>query len=299
MLSYMDGDLIGRHSGTTALTWEGKSPDQTVDFEILGVGYDLIDMLGINVSEGRQFSREFSSEESKIIFNEAAVKAMGLTDPVGKTVTLWGENKQIIGVVDNFHFESLYEDVKPFFFRFSERRPYQILVKLDPGSERETLANLASFYREYQGLDFDYQFLDADFQALYSAEIRVSVLSRYFAGLAILISCLGVFGLAAFTAEVRTKEIGVRKVMGSGVFNIVWLLSGEFTKMVLIAIFISLPLSYVILSNWLENFASHIELQWWYFALVGLLTLVIAWLTIGIQTLKAELINPVECLKEE
>ncbi len=297
--SFMDGDLTGQHSGTTAVNWEGKSPDKTVDFEILGVGYDLINMLGINVVEGRQFSREFGTEDSKLIFNQAAIKAMGITDPIGKTVNLWGEDKQIIGVVEDFHFESLYEDVKPFFFRFTERRPYEILVKLQPGRERETLANLTSFYRNYQGLAFDYQFLDQDFQEMYSAELRVSSLSKYFAGLAILISCLGLFGLAAFTAEVRTKEIGIRKVMGSGVFNIVRLLSGEFTKMVVISIMISLPLSYVILNNWLENFASHINLRWWYFAIAGLITIVISWITVGMQTLKAALTNPVNCLKEE
>ncbi len=297
--SFMDGDLTGRHSGTTGVNWEGKAPNQTVDFEILGVGYDLIDMLGINVVEGRQYSREFGAEDSKLIFNRAAIKAMGITDPIGKTVNLWGEDKQIIGIVEDFHFESLYEDVKPFFFRFGERRPHEILVKLQPGRERETLANLASFYRNYQGLAFDYQFLDEDFQKMYASEIRVATLSRYFAGLAILISCLGLFGLAAFTAEVRTKEIGIRKVMGSGVFNIVRLLSGEFTKMVVIAILISLPLSYLFLNSWLEKFASHIDLAWWYFAIAGLVTLVIAWITVGTQTLKAALTNPVNCLKEE
>ncbi len=297
--SFMDGDLTGRHSGTTGVNWEGKAPDQIVDFGILGVGYDLINMLGINVVEGRQYSREFGAEDSKLIFNQAAIKAMGITDPIGKTVNLWGKDKQIIGVVEDFHFESLYEDVKPFFFRFSARRPYEILVKLQPGRERETLTNLTSFYRTYQGLAFDYQFLDEDFQKMYSSELRVATLSRYFAGLAILISCLGLFGLAAFTAEVRTKEIGIRKVMGSGVFNIVRLLSGEFTKMVVIAILISLPLSYLSLNNWLGKFASHIDLSWWYFAIAGILTLVIAWITVGVQTLRASLVNPVECLKEE
>jgi ABC-type antimicrobial peptide transport system permease subunit len=297
--SFMDGDLTGRHSGTTGVNWEGKSPDQTVDFEILGVGYDLIDMLGINVVEGRQFSREFGAESSKLIFNRAAIDAMGITDPIGKTVNLWGEDKQIIGVVEDFHFESLYEDVKPFFFRFAERRPYEMLVKLQSGREREALANIAAFYKNYLGLAFDYKFLDDDFQKMYSAELRVATLSKYFAGLAILISCLGLFGLAAFTAEVRTKEIGIRKVMGSGVFNIVRLLSGEFTKMVAIAILISLPLSYLFLNNWLGKFASHIDLVWWYFAIAGLMTLVIAWITVGAQTLKAALTNPVDCLKEE
>lgn len=297
--SFMDGDLTGRHSGTTGVNWEGKSPDQTVDFEILGVGYDLIDMLGINVVEGRQFSREFGAENSKLIFNQAAIDAMGITDPIGKTVNLWGEDKQIIGVVEDFHFESLYEDVKPFFFRFAERRPYEILVKLQSGREREALANIAAFYKNYLGLAFDYKFLDDDFQKMYSAELRVATLSKYFAGLAILISCLGLFGLAAFTAEVRTKEIGIRKVMGSGVFNIVRLLSGEFTKMVAIAILISLPLSYLFLNNWLAKFASHIDLVWWYFAIAGLMTLVIAWITVGMQTIKAALSNPVDCLKQE
>ncbi|MEZ5104567.1 MAG: FtsX-like permease family protein [Draconibacterium sp.] len=297
--SFMDGDLTGRHSGTTGVNWEGKSPDQTVDFEILGVGYDLIDMLGINVVQGRQFSREFGAENSKLIFNQAAIDAMGITDPVGKTINLWGEDKQIIGVVEDFHFESLYEDVKPFFFRFAERRPYEMLVKLQSGREKEALSNIAAFYKNYLGLAFDYKFLDDDFQEMYSAELRVATLSKYFAGLAILISCLGLFGLAAFTAEVRTKEIGIRKVMGSGVFNIVRLLSGEFTKMVIIAILISLPLSYLFLYNWLGKFASHIELEWWYFATAGLITLLIAWITVGTQTLKAALTNPVNCLKEE
>ena len=285
--SFMDGDLTGRHSRTTGVNWEGKDPNQTVDFWILGVGYNLIDMLGINVVEGRQYSREFGAEDSKLIFNQAAIKAMGITDPIGKTVNLWGQDKQIIGVVEDFHFESLYEEVKPFFFRFSSRGPYEMLVKLQAGREQKTLANITSFYSNYQGLSFDYQFLDEDFQKMYSSEMRVATLSRYFDGLAILISCLGLFGLAAFTAEVKTKEIGIRKVMGSGVFSIVRLLSGEFTKMVIIAILISLPLSYLFLNNWLGKFASHIDLGWWYFAIAGILTLLIAWITVGVQTLKA------------
>src|SRR5690606_9193885 len=149
------------------------------------------------------------------------------------------------------------------------------------------------------GFPLDYRFLDADYQFLYEAERKVSILSKYFAGLAILISCLGLFALAAFTAERRIKEIGIRKVLGSSEFGIVKILSGDFTKMVVIAIAIALPISFFVIDRWLESFAYHIDLEWWHFAGAGVVTLVIAWLTVGMQTVKAAMTNPVECLKAE
>jgi len=141
--------------------------------------------------------------------------------------------------------------------------------------------------------------LDQEYQAQYAAEQRVSTLSRYFAGIAILISCLGLFGLAAFTAERRFKEIGIRKILGSSVFGIVRMLTGDFSKTVIIAIFISLPISYLIAKKWLDGFAYRIDLNWWFFVGAGLLVIFIAWLTVGIQTIKAARINPVICLRDE
>ena len=149
------------------------------------------------------------------------------------------------------------------------------------------------------GLPFEYSFLDEEYQAQYASEQRISTLSRYFAGLAIIISCLGLFGLAAFTAQRRLKEIGIRKILGATDFGIVRLLSGDFTKIVVIAIVIALPVSYLIARNWLNEFAFRIDLEWWYFITAGLAALLIAWFTVGLQTVRAARVNPVECLKEE
>ena len=297
--SYMDGDLISLHNGTTALNWEGKRPDQVVDFEMLRSGYDLIKTLGIKLKEGRSFSRDFSSEDSKVIFNEAAIESMGLKNPIGKTVTVWGQEKQIIGVVKDFNFESLYNKVHPFFFMFSDQAN-NILVKIRAGEEKETLTQLGKAYRQYNlGIPFDFHFLDESYQKLYASENRVATLSRYFAGFTILISCLGLFGLAAYSAERRTKEIGIRKILGAGEFGIIRLLSIDFTKMVFVAVMIALPISFYLTRNWLDNFAYKIDLQWWYFIAAGSLALVVAWFTVGLQTVKAARINPVESLKDE
>ena len=295
--SAMSGDLVGNHSGGGGIEWEGKT--RGIEFSGLYVDYNLMETLGLEMVEGRTFSPEYGSDRDKVIFNETAISMMALKDPIGKTVTMWGGEKKIIGVVRDFHYESLYENVGPLFLAFTENN-HKTVIKIKAGMEKETLDQISSFYREYnEGLPFDYQFLDEDYQALYAAENRVSILSRYFAGVAIMISCLGLFGLAAFTAERRTKEIGIRKVLGSSAFGIVYLLTSDFTKIVFVSIFIALPLSFLITQQWLNNFAFRIQLQWWYFMGGGLVTLFIAWLTVGVQTIKAANINPARCLKNE
>ena len=293
-------DMTGHNGGTYGVEWPGKDPDDRTEFERVAVNYDMIEMLDIKMKEGRPFSKDFSTETAKIIFNEAAIEFMGLTDPVGKTVQLWDRDMEIIGVTKNFHFESFHEVVKPLFFYLNPQHTDYAMVKIAAGREQEALAELQQMQGKFNpGFSLDYWFLDQDYQALYAAEQRVSSLSKYFAGIAILISCLGLFGLAAFTAERRLKEIGIRKILGSSDFDIVRLLSGDFTKMVLAAIAIALPISYFAAQRWLQNFAFHIDLQWWYFAGAGLLALLIAWLTVGLQTFRAAKVNPVECLKDE
>ena len=292
--------IIGSHNTTSGLAWEGKNPDENTAFEMIRVNYDLMQTLGIQMVAGRAFSRSFATDEAKIIFNEAAIAAMGLKDPVGKNINLWGQDLEIVGVAKNFHFESLHENVKPLFFKLEPGQTHAIMVKIAAGKEKEVIPNLQNLYTEFNpGFTFDYQFLDQDYQALYTAEQRISALSRYFAGLAILISCLGLFGLAAFTAERRRKEIGVRKVLGASSLNIIYLLSGDFTKLVLAAILFTLPLSWLAARQWLNNFAYRIDLQWWYFIGAGLAALLIAWFTVGIQAAKAARINPVHSLKDE
>ncbi|MES2730477.1 MAG: FtsX-like permease family protein [Bacteroidota bacterium] len=226
---------------------------------------------------------------------------MGLKYPVvGKVIRLDDRNVEVIGVVKNFHFQSLHEAVKPLFFGLMTEGTSTIMVKIKAGSERETIERLQQFYKEYNpGFSFDYTFMDEAYQAQYVAEKRVSVLARYFAGLAILISCLGLFGLATFTAERMRKEIGIRKVFGASEASIIYLLSGGFTKLVFASIVIALPISYFITKHWLDDFAYRIELQWWYFIGAGFLALVVAWLTVGTQAVKAARINPAVCLRDE
>ena len=298
--SSSEHDMTGHNGGTYGIEWPGKDPEDRTEFERVAVNYGLIEMLGIAMKEGRTFSKEFSSENTKIIFNESGIEFMGLTDPIGKVVKLWGEDKEIIGVAKDFHFDSFREEVKPLFFRLAPNNTWNVIVKIAAGREKEALAQLQQLYQEFNpGFSLDYRFLDEDYQALYVAEQRVSTLSKYFAGLAILISCLGLFGLAAFTAERRLKEIGIRKILGSSELGIVYLLSSDFTKMVITAIVIALPVSYFITKNWLENFAFKIALEWWFFMGAGLLALVIAWLSVGFQTIKAASVNPTQCLKDE
>ncbi len=297
--SSMSNNMVGAKNSTGGLQWEGNDR-QDINFEVITANYGLLETLGMEMASGRSFSKDFSADTATIIFNEAAIAAMGLQDPIGKTVRLWGEDKTIIGVVKDFHFESLHEAVRPLFFRLDPTQTLSIVAKIAPGTERQTIGQLEKLYKAYNP-DFvlDYRFMDQEFQALYVAEQRVASLSQYFAGLAILISCLGLFGLAAFTAERRLKEIGIRKILGSSDLGIVYLLSVDFTRMVGIAILIALPLSYLLTAQWLEGFAFRIELAWWYFAGAGLAALLIAWFTVGLQTVKAARVNPSECLRDE
>lgn len=298
--SSMEDVIVGTHSTTVGLNWKGKAENDLVKFENVTVNHDLIEALGINMKEGRAFSRDFATDSNAIIFNEAAIKIMKLKNPVGQTVNLWGKERHIIGVAGNFNFLSLHEEVQPLFFKLSPRRTNNVMVKIAPGKEAATIDQMSRIYRQFNpGYAFDYKFLDADYQAQYVAEKRVQSLSQYFAGLAILISCLGLFGLAAFTAQRRMKEIGVRKIHGSGVTNIVFLLTGDFTKLVLLSVLVALPCSYLISRNWLESFAYHIDLTIWYFLAAGLIALLTSWITVGMQAVKAAMLNPLQCLKHE
>jgi hypothetical protein len=256
-------------------------------------------MLGLQFKEGRPYSRD-RQDSLKVIFNETGIATMGMKDPVGKFIKFGPFNCEIIGVVKDFHFESLHDPIDPLFFILAPPFTEKVIVRIEAGKEKNTLASLQSFYQQYNpGFTFDFKFLDQDYQAQYASEQRVSTLSKYFAGLAVLISCLGLFGLAAFTAERRQKEIGIRKVMGSSEFSIIYLLSADFTKIVLIAIAIALPISYYIISRWLNDFAYRIPLEVWFFIGSGLMALVIAWLTVGLHAFRAARISPSRCLKEE
>jgi len=298
--SYMYGSLAGGVSSRSGgLSWDGQSLNQkNTKFDYLDVDFGLIETLNIKIEQGRSFSPEFGSDSSAIIFNKAAIKAMGITNPIGKTVNFYG-NRQIIGVVDDFHFESLFEKVKPFFFKIDYESGGNILVRIKSGSEQMAIANIEKLYKEFnEGTPFEYKFLDEDYQVQYALENKVAVLSRYFAGIAIMISCLGLFGLAAFMVERRAKEIAIRKTLGCSDFGIISLLSTFFIRIILIAIVVAFPLGYFIMGDWLQSFAYRISIEWWYFALAGILSFTMAWIAIATQIFIATRINPVKYLKE-
>jgi ABC-type antimicrobial peptide transport system permease subunit len=293
--SSMFGGVTGVNNGLPGfIEYGGKK----ITMYGIGVNYDMLETLGIRIKQGRLFSRALDTEGDtlKWIFNEAAVRAIGEPNLVGKVIS----DREIIGIVKDFHFQSLREEVKPFAFRLEPNYTMDIWVRIQPGNESETIKFLKKTYAKFNPeLTFTYSFLDQAYQAQYISEQRVAILAKYFAGLAIVISCLGLFGLAAFTAERRKKEIGIRKLLGSSEINIVYLLSTDFTRMVIIAMVIAMPLSYAAAREWLNTFAYAIDLQWWYFAGGGLIALVIAWITVGGLTIRAAASNPVESLKCE
>jgi ABC-type antimicrobial peptide transport system permease subunit len=297
--SMMRSIVLPTYTPGPGVHWEGKNGDDKIRFNQMPVNYDLIETLGIKMVEGRTFSRDFAADSSAIVLNEAAVKIMGLSDPVGKVIKVWGQDKRIIGITQNFHFNSLHEEIKPFIFRLEPQSSLLIMARLARGGERETIQDIRAFYKRFNpGYSFDYQFLDEDYQKQYTSEKLVATLSSYFAGLAILLSCLGLFGLAAFTVDRRTKEIGVRKVLGASGFSIIYLLSADFTGIVLLSVLIGLPLSYLITSSWLDSYAYRIALSPVYFVAAALASLFIAWFTIGLHVVRSSLISPVDALKE-
>ncbi len=291
-------DMVG-HNWSVGIDWEGRDQDNPVSFQVAGVDYDLIETLGMEMTSGHSFSRDFGSDSTGIIFNEKAIKAMGLEDPIGKTVRFMGE-KKIIGTVKDFHFKSLHAPVEPLLMVMMPAAVKKVMVRIEAGKEKEALAKIQDFYRSFNpGFPFEYEFLDENYQALYESEQRVATLSKYFAGMAILISCLGLFGLAIFTAERRRKEISIRKVLGQSAAQVTIMLSSQFAKLVLVSILVALPIAYLLVNNWLSGFAYRIPLRIWYFLGAGLVALAVAILTVGSQAIQAANRNPVNALRDQ
>jgi putative ABC transport system permease protein len=291
-------NLMGAHGGTSGIQWPGKDPHNDIDFANIEVGYNFLETAGIHIKEGRNFSANDQAHK-EIVFNETAIKRMGLKDPVGKTIRVWGDERQIVGVAADFNFESLYQSVGPCFFQAYPVTP-NVLVKVSGDREEQALAGIRKAYEQFNpGMVFEYRFLDDDYQAMYAAEMRVGILSRYFAGLAIIISCLGLFGLAAFTAQRQQKEISIRKVIGASVSNLALLLSADFFKLVLLAMGIAFLLVWWGMNHWLGYFAYRIHIGPDVFLITAGTITVITILTVSFQAIKAALANPVKYLKRD
>jgi ABC-type antimicrobial peptide transport system permease subunit len=297
--SSLSHPLVGLSSSTIGLSWDGKDPDEQVKFENVSINMGLIETMGFEMVDGRSFSPDFGDEGSKIILNEAAVRTIGFEDPIGQIVNLWGDDKEVIGVVKDFNFESLKESVKPAFLKYDPTFAQRIMVRINSQNQAETIAGIEELFVKQTAQPMDYSFMDEDYQTLYASEQRVSKLAKYFGVMAIFLSCLGLFGLAAFTAEKRKKEIGVRKVMGASTAGILTLVSKDFVKLILVSIIIAVPVAWYFADNWLKTYAYQTNLSWWIFAGSGMILIFIAIVTVGFQAFKAANANPVDSLKSE
>jgi putative ABC transport system permease protein len=293
------GDFFGRAShGGGGIDWAGKDPNLGIEYYGNDVGDDFFETMNIHMAAGRAFSKAFA-DSSSVIFNEAAIRAMGLKNPVGKIVSLWGKKKQIVGIVRDYHFKSLYDKISPAFLEYNPNSDYS-LIRINAGNEEQTIAGIKTLFTKFNnGLEFNYSFLDDDYDKLYASEQRVAVLSKYFACIAVIISCLGLFGLAAFTAQKRQKEIGIRKVIGASVSNVVAMLSKDFLMLVFIALCIAFPASWWLMNNWLQGFAYRINISPLVFVVSGFSVVLITLITISFQSIKAAVANPVESLRTE
>jgi hypothetical protein len=270
-------------------------------FTNAAVGYDFAKTMKLEMLQGRDFSRDMATDSSAYILNESALKKVGYKSPIGKRLTFWGKKGTIIGIVKDFYFNSLREPIQPLIIRMGEKDDYgSILVRTRAGQSKAALASLESTFKQLNpAFPFTYQFSDQEYLKLYRNEETVHQLSGYFAFLGIFISCLGLLGLAMFTAQQRTKEIGIRKVLGAGIPSIISLLSGEFLLFVLIAFLVASPIAWWAMQKWLLDFAYRVHVEWWIFGVAGLAALFIAILIISFQVIRAAIANPVTSLRTE
>lgn len=289
--------MVG-HNWSWSFDWEGKDRENNAQFQVFGVDYNFVETMGMEMVAGRSFNPEFGTDTAGILLNQAAIKAMNLDDPIGKTVA--NGQAKIIGIVKDFHFKSLHDKIEPMIMLLMPHDVKYVMVRVAGGKMTQVLDGLQEYYKTFNpGYPFEYTFLDDKFKDQYQAEKRVAVLSRYFAGLAIIISCLGLLGLALHTTEQRTKEIGIRKILGASTPRLTTTLIREFIDLVLIAMVIATPLEWYLMNRWLGSFAYHIALQWWMFVGSGLLAVAIACITIGGQSLKVALMSPIQSVRGE
>lgn len=289
-------------NGDDAIQWEGKQKGASVGFKPMSVGFDFLKTMKLEVVEGRGFSKKFSTDSADaFLINQEAVRQMGIKDPIGKWVSAWAKKGKIVGVLKDYHTNSLHESMKPLILDVKEYENFGVvIVRTEPGKTKEALASLEKVYKEMNpNYPLSYKFIDQDYNNLYRSEQVVAKLSNAFAVLAIMISCLGLLGLVMFSAEQRTKEFGIRKVLGATVTNIVSLLSQDFLKLVCISFCIAAPVAGFFMHEWLQRFAYKIDLSWWIFALAGAAAVGIALFTICFQAIQSAVANPVKSLRSE
>jgi putative ABC transport system permease protein len=289
------------NSNTSGSEWEGKDPELSVSTYVTRVDYDFLKTMDIELEEGRSFSPEFSTDaESAFIINQELARVMGSDSAVDKSFSLWGREGSVIGVVKDFHFLSLKKDIEPLVMMLGPQSINFLLIRLNAVNIPASLAHIEKTWeRVVPNFPFEFRFLNEDFDTLYRSEERMGDILKYFAGLAVFIACLGLLGLASFAAEQRTKEIGVRKVLGASSPQITWLIYKEFIMLLVISNLVAWPVSYLVMHGWLQDFAYRTGIDVVIFILAALAAVVSAFLTVSYQALKASQANPIKALRYE
>ncbi|MFD2571030.1 ABC transporter permease [Spirosoma soli] len=300
-VSLTDGSVGDGMNDKSTFSFYAGGTEQPVSTEYFSVDHDFLNVLGIKLKEGRNFSPDLASDSTgTVLINEAMLKRLGWKNRTAGLIEFDTRKIPIAGVIRDFHLRSLHNRIEPLVLVFHKDRGDRLLVRVSPQNVPAALAFVKDVYEKVNpNQPFDYAFLDQTFAQQYRSDERKGGLFLGFSGMAIFIACLGLFGLATFTAEQRTKEFGVRKVLGASVSSLVALLSKDFLKLVLIAIVIAAPLAWYAMNQWLQNFAYKINIEWWIFALAGLLAMSIALITVSFQSVKAALMNPVKSLRTE
>jgi putative ABC transport system permease protein len=288
-------------SSTSGIKWKDKDPNFSIDIHTAGTGFDYGKTIGWEIVAGRDFKKELATDSSAVILNEAAVQFMSLKNPVGEILDWNGQQLHVIGVIKNMIMRSPYDPVRPIVYYLSGNSGNWIILKLNPNATASaSVAKIESVFKKFNPEQpFEYRFVEDAYAEKFSNEVRIGKSAGFFTLLAILISCLGIFGLASFVAEQRTKEIGVRKVLGASVFNCWKLLSKDFLWLVCISLLIATPLGWYLMNGWLQNFEYRATISWWIFAVSGSGALVITLVTVSFQSIKAAMMNPVKSLRTE
>jgi ABC-type antimicrobial peptide transport system permease subunit len=287
-------------SSNGTFTWEGKDPEFKATVSKLSADEHLQEVFNLKMVAGNWFEKD-KSHKDQIIINEAVIRDIGIPEPIiGRQITFQGQEKKIIGVVKDFHFKNLKEKIKPLMISYKGWGASTILARVNEKNIPAALSKTQdAFVKLFPDIPYSYSFMDETFETMHKEESKTTLLFQIFTSLLIFISCLGLFGLATFAVERRTKEIGIRKVLGANVRLIVQLLSKDFIKLVVFALIIAIPISWKIMQTWLANYAYRIEIEWWMFALAGILAIGLAFFTVSFQSIRAALINPVESLRSE
>lgn len=294
-------NLLGRNSNTGGLEWEGKDPEFNALFERILVDYDFLTTMGMKLIDGEDFSREKGADSTQaVILNRRAFEIITQNNPEVRTVIINEEARQITGVVENFHFQSFHEIMEPAFIILDPSYASNAFIRVKAGEMEKTLASIQAVAESLNPVfPFTYQFMDDNYARLYQDDVRLRDLAQYFSILTILISCLGLLGLSAHVAEQKTKEIGIRKVLGASTFNILQVINREFILVVMVSILIGSGLAYWFMSDWLEGYAYRIDFEWWFIPMAAILILGIALITVTLQSIKAVRSNPVQAIKTE